>query len=310
MQIRQLEYFVAVAEHRNFTRAAESVFVAQSALSQQIRDLERELATPLFERTSRAVRLTPAGQALLPVAQRILADLREARAEVDAVGGLERGRLALGGTHSISATRLPELLAQFHRRHPGIEITVRDERPDGALASVLAGDVDLAFASLPPAGSPPGLASALVRREELVAIIGRGHPLASRERVELAELRSETFLDFRSSAELQALVDAACEEAGFQRQVAFRVGSIETLRRLVALDVGVAIVPESSVPPGTTLEVAVLRLQAPTPTRNVVLAWRKDGPANPAARAFLAEARVELGERPRQGEPGAAVRGD
>jgi DNA-binding transcriptional LysR family regulator len=298
MQLRQLEYFVAVAERSNFTRAAEATHVAQSGLSQQIRDLERELGAVLFERTSRAVRLTPAGQVLLPLARRVLADVREARYEVGAVAGLERGRLALGATPGLSATRVPALLAEFHRRRPGIEITVGEDGPQGPLASLLSGDVDLAFATLPADGAPPGVATLPVEDEELALVVACGHPLAGRASVPIAALASEAFLDLAACPEIEQLVAAACREAGFARHVALRVRHLDILFRLITLNLGVAILPEPAANAESESEsregLAVVRLEPPTLARRLVLAWRTDLQAKPAARAFLSLARHVL----------------
>src|SRR5262245_12652794 len=168
VQIRQLEYFAAVAETRHFTRAAELVHVAQPSLSKQVSTLERELGTLLFNRARGNITLTPAGETLLPFARRILADLDSARVQVQELVGLTRGRLRLGATPSLSTVLLPEAIRRFADTYPGIDIVV-EERGGRDLVRLLAqGELDLAFIVLPLQTRDPALATTALLREPLV----------------------------------------------------------------------------------------------------------------------------------------------
>src|SRR5262245_6287161 len=168
VQLRQLEYFAAVAETRHFTRAAEAVHVAQPSLSKQINTLERELGTRLFSRARGNITLTPAGETLLPLARRILADVDSARVQVQELVGLTRGRLRLGATPSLSTVLLPDALRRFCSAYPGIDIFV-EERGGRELVRLLArGQLDLALVVLPLQTRDPALATTALFNEPLI----------------------------------------------------------------------------------------------------------------------------------------------
>src|SRR5919107_5063842 len=167
MELRQLEYLVAVAEDASFTRAAERLHVAQPGVSAQIRRLERELGHELLDRTG-GVTPTAVGAAVLPHARAALAAIASVRQAVDEVAGLLRGRAAMGVVTSYSAPDVPALLASFRRRHPGVDITLREGASDALADAVRDGALDLALVSV-PAGGLPGLESQVVTEESFVA---------------------------------------------------------------------------------------------------------------------------------------------
>jgi DNA-binding transcriptional LysR family regulator len=154
MELQQMRYVVAVAETSNFTRAAEQCLVVQSALSHQIARLERELGAKLFDRTSRRVRLTPAGEAFLPAARQALDAAERARAEVAAAAGEIRGRLAIGAIPTVAAVDLPAALKQFHLRHRQVRISLRSGASEDLIEGVRQGTLDAAFLGRTPQGSP------------------------------------------------------------------------------------------------------------------------------------------------------------
>src|SRR5215207_2434233 len=197
MDLRQLEYFVAVAEELSFTRAAGLCRVAQSALSHQIARLERRQGVVLFERTSRAVRLAPAGELLLPRARRILAEVDDAADALAALAGVVTGRLRLGvvGSTGRVVPAVERALAAFHRRHPGVQIAVEDTGSRHMAEQVRAGALDVAFVGLFADQVPDDLAHRLLAVEPLVAVVPRDHPLA----------RSE-----EHTSELQSRVELVC----------------------------------------------------------------------------------------------------
>jgi DNA-binding transcriptional LysR family regulator len=247
MELRYLRYFLAVAETGNFTRAAAQCFVAQSALSEQIARLEAEVGAPLFARTSRAVRLTAAGEVLVPLAQRILADVDIARAELDALAGLRRGKLRLGLIQAAaSAIDLAAVMGDFHRRFPDIEFEVRSEPSVAMVAAVAAGSLDLAVIGLSGASLPSSLRHELLAREPLVAVMAVGHPLAGRETVDVAELvEGRQFIHFRRGTGIRQQVDAMFARAGVPVHAGFEVGQVQDMISLAAHDVGVTVVPRS-----------------------------------------------------------------
>src|SRR3954462_4281385 len=185
MELRQLEYFVAVAEEANFTRAAERVHISQSGVSAQIRQLENELGAELFDRSARSARLTPAGAGALEWARAALAAAVELRQVVDDVTGLVRGRLAVGMIMGCTVTPFFDALARFHRAHPGVEIALREGNSDVLIDDVRAGGLDLALVGGAGA-SPAGLSGQVLVSEGLVAAVPAEHPLAGRSSVDLA----------------------------------------------------------------------------------------------------------------------------
>jgi DNA-binding transcriptional LysR family regulator len=294
MDLRQLEYFVAVAEELNFTRAAARCHVVQSALSHQIARLEREHGLPLFERTSRSVRLAPAGEVLLPRARRLLMDLDLARSELAALAGVVTGRLRLGmvGSAGQAAPTVELTLADFHRRHPAVEITIEDTGSRHMADQVRSGALDAAFVGLFADQVPADLVHRVLAVEPLVAVVGADDPLAvglpaDGKAVDLDDLAAgRSFVEMRPESGLRQQVDAAFDRAGVVRAAAFELGTSEALVRFVALGFGAALVPLSAT--SGRSGVAVLRLTDDLAQHPVSLVHRHPEPSAPSARAFLA----------------------
>lgn len=298
MDLRQLQHFLAVAEEQHFTRAARRVRIVQSALSASVRALEEELGTPLFVRSTRQVRLTPAGAVLVEKARAVLDAVREARAAVAAVAGLQRGRLSIGTVQSLAAfVDLPSLLAEFHARHPGIEVHLCQGSARHLSEKIAAGALDLAF--LPLCAPPPGVATRLIACDALVLVCAPGHPLAGRAAVPVEALGGLPFVDFEADRGTRRLVDRLFAEAGVERRTAFEVSDLETLLQLVGRGLGIALVPEAIALSRSCLGMA--RLAGPEVCWELVAAFtpgsgggrepsdpQKAEPAGLAARHFLA----------------------
>ncbi|MER5649257.1 LysR family transcriptional regulator [Streptosporangium sp. NPDC002524] len=244
MELRQLEYFVAVAEECHFTRAANRLRVAQSGLSASIRSLERELGASLFLRSTRQVELTPAGRALLVEARRALSATDAARDAVAAVRGLLRGSLAIGSLQCLHAVHLAAVLARFLAAYPGLEIRLRQGGSGELIEQVRAGRLDLAFVSR-PARCPDDVVVGPLADEPLVLACAPGHPFAGREKVGLPELGAERFVDFQPDWGTRDLVDDVFAAAGVERRVSLEVNDVHSLLDLVTFGLGVALVPRS-----------------------------------------------------------------
>jgi DNA-binding transcriptional LysR family regulator len=286
MELRQLEHFVAAAEERHFTRAAQRLHIVQSGLSASIRALERELDAPLFVRSTRRVELTQAGRALLPEARRTLAAARAASDAVAAVQGLHRGTLAVGTMQILPpSVDLLAVLGRFHAEHPGVELRLRQAGTGTLLEEVRNGSLDLALVA--PVGRPPG--ELVVRRlasDPLLVACAPTHPLAARGQVALADLAGERFVDFQPDWGLRMLLDRHFAAAGLERTTALEVNDVPSLLELVAHGLGVALVPE--VVTGHPAAVRYLRLRPPAPRFEVAVATVGDPPAGQAARVLLA----------------------
>jgi DNA-binding transcriptional LysR family regulator len=265
VELRQLEYFVAVARHRHFGRAAEAAYVTQPALSQQVRRLEAELGVALLRRTSRGVELTPAGADLLARAESILAEVTGARSAMDEHAGVVRGAVRVAAT-AADAVRLPEALAAFHREHPGVRIALRQASAAEALELVRSGAVDLAVLSL--AGDPGGLTVAPLAEEPLRLILEPGDPVAGGS-VRLGALSGRPFVLAEPGSALRATVMEACQAEGFSPVPLLEVGDPSAVRFLVGAGLGVALVPVSWLEvPGAEVGIASVD---PAPVHRVAL---------------------------------------
>ncbi|WP_167504763.1 LysR family transcriptional regulator [Streptomyces malaysiensis] len=283
MELQQMRYVVAVAETNSFTRAAERCLVVQSALSHQIARLEKELGARLFERTSRRVWLTPAGEAFLPAARQCLDAAERAAAEVAAAVGEVRGRLAVGLIPTVTAVDIPGALRDFRERYPHVRIRLRVGASDDLVEQVKEGAIDVAFLGLPTTARPRGVAAHELARDRLVAVVAPDHPLAGEPEVDLRRLSSEVFVDLPAGTAGRAQSDVAFEAAGLSRDVAFEVTSADFIARLVGPGLAVAMLPRAYAPQlagVVTIEVA------DAPARVEYVIWSRFTRA-PAATAFL-----------------------
>ncbi|HEX6525103.1 MAG TPA: LysR family transcriptional regulator [Streptosporangiaceae bacterium] len=284
MELQQIRYAVAVAETNSFTRAARQCLVVQSALSHQIARLERELGARLFERTSRRVRLTPAGAAFLPAARQCLDAAERAAAEVAAASGEVRGRLAVGVISTVAAVDIPSALHDFRRQYPHVRISLRVGPSEVLVEQVKQGVIDVAFTGLPTTARPQGVSARELARDRHVAVVAPDHPLADERAVSLRRLSSEVFVDLPAGTAGRAESDQAFSAAGLSRHVAFEVTTADFIARLVRQGLGVAMLPSAYAPQltgVTTIEVA------DAPARVEYLIWSRDS-RTPAATAFLA----------------------
>jgi len=286
MEFRQLRYLVALAEERNFTRAAEREHIAQPALSQQIRKLEQAVGLPLVERTTRHVAMTDAGNLLVARARRILSELDAAEAELQSLVGVQTGHVTVGTIHTMGPIDVSLALAIFHQRHPRVELTVREQSSEELAEMLRLDELDLAFLSVTEPIESRGLALMQLISEELVVVLPVDHRLARRRRVRMAELAEEQFISYRAGSRLRELLLAAGHHAGFEPQVTLELNESQRIRRLVARRMGVAILPRSDAQaPGA--EVATVALIDPSLRRDITLAWREDRRHAPAAAEFL-----------------------
>lgn len=282
-----MRYVVAVAETRNFTRAAERCFVVQSSLSHRIAGLERELGVKLFARSSRRVELTSAGVAFVAAARECLAAADRAVADAAAATGVVRGRLAVGVIVTTAAVDVPDLLQRYRARHPDVHVVLRSGRSDELAAAVRDGELDIAFLGLPEGERPSGVETLVLDHDEHALVVPAGHRLAGAERVTLEEIAEETFVDFAAGTPARAQSDRAFAAAGLVRDVAYEAGVVELISRLVARGLGIALLPSAYVRPlaAGDPELALVRV-LDGPHRLEYLVWSRFNPS-PATRAML-----------------------
>ncbi|KNB49458.1 LysR family transcriptional regulator [Streptomyces caatingaensis] len=280
MQLQQLRYFATVAGLRHFTRAAEALHVAQPSLSQQIRALERELGADLFHRARGNITLTDAGEALLPLARRILADTETARREVQEVAQLRRGRVRLGAPPSLCASLVPDVLRAYHARFPGIELFVDEGGSQDLVRSLAAGDLDLALIITPLGVGAPALTTTELLREDLVVVSSPAVP-TRRRRMRVEDLRGLPMVMFRRGYDLREMTIAACRAAGFELSFTVEGGEMDAVLGFVRAGLGVAVVP------GMVAARSGLRVtpfEGDRMRRSIAVAHRKDAPPPRAAR--------------------------
>lgn len=277
MELRQLEYFVAVVEERSFTRAAERERVAQPAVSAQIRRLERLVGQPLLTRSSRDVRLTQAGVAMLPHARAALAAVRDAQRAVDEVGDLVRGTVAIG-TVTLHPVDVAALMAAFHVDYPAVEITLGTDNSDVLLGRLADGSLDLAIVSIGVDEQPPELDVHVITDEAIEAAVAVDHALARRKTLPLDLLDEHPLISLPVGTGLRTGFDTACAAAKVAPRVAFEATNPLELAELAAHGLGVAILPESMARNHPGLH--ALRL-VPALRGRLVWAWHRDmtGPA-------------------------------
>ncbi|WP_435135180.1 LysR family transcriptional regulator [Actinacidiphila sp. bgisy144] len=286
MDLRQLEYFVAVAEERNFTRAAERVHISQSGVSAQIRRLEQELGAELFDRSARVVALTVAGKAALAHARAALAAAGAVAHAVGEVSEVVRGRLAVGMVVGCTVTPLFDALAAFHRAHPGVGIALLEGGSEALVEDVRSGALDLALAGT-ASPAPDGLEALVVVGERLVAAVPPGHPLAARGSVALADLAAHPVICMPAGTGLRTVFDRACAAAGAQPVVSCQASAPDAIADLTARGLGVGVLSASMAERYRDRLLALPIEDAAAPAY-LSLLWRPS-PA-PALRAFLPHA--------------------
>lgn len=283
MQLQQLVYFLAVARTRHFTRAAELTHVAQPSLSKQIHCLERELGSDLFHRARGNVTLTPAGEALVPFAKRILADVETARLEVHELAELRRGRLRLGATPSLCTGPLAHALACFRERYPGIQLVIDESGSRDLVRQLAEGAIDLAMITSPVHRGDPTLDTVPILREQLTVAVPRSMDLGM-DSFGIEDLRDRPLVMFREGYDLRSMTLAACHRAGFEPSFAIEGGEMDAVLTFVEAGLGIAVVPSMVLEHRPKLR--AVPFAPPVPIRIIALAHRTDVRPTRAAEEF------------------------
>jgi DNA-binding transcriptional LysR family regulator len=291
MELRQLEYFIAVAEEHSFTRAADRVHISQSGVSAQIRQLEREVGAQLFDRSARTATLTVAGKAALEHARAAVAATDALTQAVGEVSDLIRGRLTVGMVIGCTLTPLFDALAAFHRAHPGVEVSLQEGNSDRLVDGVRAGTIDLALIGA-AVTTPDGLPALTLITERLVTAVPASHPLARRRRVTLRDLRAYPVVCMPTGTGVRTLFDQACAASGVQPAIALQASAADAIADMAARGLGVAVLSQSMaeryrdrLTARTIDDIAAPALLA--------LIWKTAH--NPATRALLRHARHAFG---------------
>src|SRR3954447_5260641 len=298
LDVRRLRVLQEVACRGSFSAAAEELYMSQSAVSQQVATLEREVGMPLLDRANGGPRLTAAGEALVGHAEAIIARLGEAERELSAIAGLEAGRLRIASFPSASATLVTGALSTFRSRYPGIDLHFSECEPGASLPLLRRGEIDVAVVfDYPaiPAEPERDLERNLLLSESMYVALPTGHALADASTVSIAELADEPWLCSKRPSSCSELILVACREAGFEPRVEFESDDYSVLQGFVAGGLGVTLLPDLAL--ASLRADGVVRPVVPeTPQRRVWATIRAEGSRSPAADAMV-EALREEGER-------------
>jgi len=283
VDIRQLRYFEAVVRHRHFTNAADELHVAQSALSHQVRQLERELGVELLRRTTRSVQPTEAGELVAARARAVLAETEALRGEIDELRGLVRGHVNVGAMLFGGELDIPAILARFTSTYPDVEIGLREGTAQRMVEMLSEGSLDVAFAL--EVGPRDDLERLELSSEELAVAMSPDHALAGDGPLSIEALEGSRLIAFQRGSSTRQMVDTALAAAGVEPRIALEANDFALVRSLVARGIGLAILPRSFLErPGVPIS---FRPLTPALRMGVALWWRRGRRLSPAARAFV-----------------------
>lgn len=291
MELFQLKYFVNIADTLSFTRSAESLHVSQPALTYQMQRLEKELGTRLFDREHRKIKLTPSGEVFLPLAQAVLFRADEAVRVLKEHMGVETGEVRVGCNPSVATYVAPKLLASFRATFPRVTVELVEGGDADLARMVMEGGID--FAVVTASGSPTTLDTTFLTTEELLVVVPPGHRLAGRRSVALPELAHESFLFPSESFNVTVQVMEACRSAGFEPQVPYRTGSVESVKNFVRQGLGISLLPAMTVGEVSGGGLSVLKVDGGM-SRDLNLIQAKDRSPTGAARALVLHVKMYL----------------
>ncbi len=276
MNLRDLQYLVALAEHRHFGRAAQASFVSQPTLSTQIRKLEEELGVTLVERTPRKVLLTETGREITRRARAVLAEVEEIRAIAQRTRDPEAGTLRLGIFPTLGPYLLPHVIPLLRARFPRLELLLTEEKTEHVIRMLREGALDAGILALPV--HEESLHSEFLFEEPFVLAVPEQHPLASQKRrLKLSDLANQHLLLLEDGHCLRDQALDVCQLAGASEKSGFRATSLETLRQMVAANVGITLLPTLAVKPpiASTDNVHLVEFAGHAPSRRIAMVWRK-----------------------------------
>jgi DNA-binding transcriptional LysR family regulator len=284
VHLQQLTCFVTVVEERNFTRAASRLHMAQPSLSKQIHNLERELGAQLFDRDPAGTRVTAVGEALLPYARRILADVDSAKREVEEMVGLRAGRVRVGSLPSLCTTLVADSLQQFHEEYPAVQLIVEEAGSRELVRRLGEGALDLAVIVLPALREESDLVTHPLLTEELVVAVQAWDTTITDPKLTVADLQRFPLVMFREGYDLRSATIAACHAAGFEPTFAVEGGDMDAVLSFVESGLGVAVVPVLALRGRPKLR--RIPFDPPRLRRTIVLARLRHVQPSRAAQAF------------------------
>lgn len=285
MDIRHLTYFVEVARYKSFTKAGEALHITQPTISKMVRNLEEELGVTLFDRTNKQIALTDAGEVVLAQAQHIVKSLENLTTELADVMNIKKGSLRIGLPPMVGASFFPQIITEFHTRYPQITLQILEDGGQTIEHDVQEGNLDLGVVVLPVDEEQFDFFP--FANEHLMLVVHPSHPFARREEVALTELQKEPFILFREDFTLHHHIRAACREAGYQPHVICESSQWDFIGEMVAVNLGIALLPATIVKELDTTRVCSIPLKQPAIPWHLGVIWRKDKYLSFAARKWI-----------------------
>ncbi len=295
MEIYQLRYFLAVAETGNFTKAATRCFVSQPSLSQQIINLEVELGQKLFHRLGRTIAPTQAGQLLVEKTRRILVEVDNTLSELKDDPAAKH-RVTIGAIPTIAPYLMPKVIARCRMSHPQLEVVTHEDFFPYLVDSVVQGELDLALVSLPIRDQR--VVVEILFKEPLQLVVGFTHPLCQKEKITARDLRDETFIMLGTSSSVTAQIQRFCGDHNFEPKVGHKCSQVPTVKTLVALGLGVAILPASTHASGDEQMLVYKEISGVAPTREIGLVSHPRRYQSRGSAQFIATLRATLARDP------------
>ncbi|MBU8710138.1 MULTISPECIES: LysR family transcriptional regulator [Bacillus] len=285
MELKQLEYFYAVCQELHFTRAAEKVGISQPSLSQQIRLLEHEIGTPLFDRIGKKTALTESGKLLLKYTRKIFYEVEQAKTSIDELNGLQRGTILVGTLLTVEDYLITPTLLSFHQKYPGVKISVFGLRTGDIHKQLIENKLDLGIVFLPMKGDE--LESISLSTEEMAFAVPKGHPLENQDMLDLEVLKTTPSILLPQQYFIRKLIDEACRELGFFPKPIFEITTMQSLMNMVIKGVGVTILPKPYLEYLNHPNIRIIPILKSNLSREIGVVYRKDKYLSAATHAFI-----------------------
>lgn len=272
MNLRHLEYFIAVVEEENFSRAAKKLYVSQPNISKAIQQLENDLGVALFDRMPRQVKLNRYGKYFYNEVTQVMESLNNAEHSIRELINPYKGTIKLSFIHSLGSTLIPDIIKEFKEKYPDVTFNLSQNSTDVLLEDLIDGDVDFCF--LMDREFPESIEHVKLFNEKIYVILPKSHPLANEKEVNLIDLKNDPFITFKPRIGLRNSMDLICQKAGFNPNVAFECQEVDTVVGFVEKELGVALVPK--IKAIDSYDVSILSIKNEFKHRNINLAMRKD----------------------------------
>ncbi|MGE6536291.1 LysR family transcriptional regulator [Bacillus luti] len=292
IELRQLEYFLAVSKELHFTRAAEKLNISQPSLSQQIRALEHEVGMPLFDRIGKKISLTEAGKILLLHTKTIFHEIEQARSAIQDLNGLQHGSLTIGSLLTVVNYLLPPTILNFNKLYPNIELSVLGLRTGDIREKLLQNELDIGITFLPVQDKE--IVSIPLYKSELTLVVPTGHTLTERSHISIVELQDYPLILLPKNFFLTELITSHCQKFDFTPKPILEISTMESLIQMVSKGMGITVLPKPYIDFLQNTNIQALKIKDPTPTIDIGLIYRKDKYMCATTRAFIEQLKTTV----------------